>query len=456
MTLAAEIGGVAIALQLLSGLPYRWLIVLAIVGLAVIIWVTSFEWLERIFGYGGLCLLVFAVAAVKLGPDWGKVGNGLLPHLPQNNKLLYAYFAIGLLGAAMTPYEVYFLVVCRLFALVVLCCRSSGSKELEIVVLRHELSILRRQAKRPQLREADRVLLAALSRRLPRQSWSAFLVSPRTLLRWHRRLVARRWTYPHARIGRPPVGDDIEELVVRLARDNPGWGYKRIVGELLGLGVVVSPSSVRAILIRHGLPPAPERDALSWRKFLRQQAASMLACDFLTVETILLSRIYVLFFVSLERRRIEFVASTTNPDGRWVTQQARNLIMQLGEGDRRFRFSLHDRDSKFCFDFNAVFRSEGIRIIRTPVRAPNANAQAERWVGTLRRECLDSMLTLNRRHLDHVLRVYVDHYNRHRPHRSLSLQAPDERSAAPVRAPTLRIDRGQLLGGVINEYQAAA
>jgi transposase InsO family protein len=349
-----------------------------------------------------------------------------------------------------------YLVVCRVFALVVLCCQSSSAKELEIVVLRHELSILRRQAKRPQLREAHRVLLAALSRLLPRQSWSAFLVSPGTLLRWHQRLVGRRWTYPSARIGRPPVGDDVEKLVVGLARENPGWGYKRIVGELLGLGVVVSPSSVRAILIRHGLPPAPKRDALSWSKFLRQQAASMIVCDFRTVETILLTRIYVLFFVSLERRRVEFVASTTNPDGRWVAQQARNLTMQLGDGDGRYRFLIHDRDSKFSFDFDTVFRSEGIRIIRTPMRAPNANAHAERWVGTLRRECLDRMLILNRQHLDHVLRVYLDHYNRHRSHRSLSLQPPDERSAAPVRAPALRIDRRQLLGGLINEYQAAA
>jgi transposase InsO family protein len=268
--------------------------------------------------------------------------------------------------------------------------------------------------------------------------------------------VARRWTYPRPRIGRPPVSDEVEELVLRFARENPSWGYKRIVGELLGLGVAVSASSVRAILIRYGLPLAPERDALSWRRFLHQQAASMLACDFLTVETILLTRIYVLFFVSLERRRVEFFASTTNPDGRWVTQQARNLMMQLGDGERRFRFLLHDRDSKFCFDFDAVFRGEGVRIIRTPVQAPNANAHAERWVGTLRRDCLDRMLILNRRQLDHVLRVYVDHYNRHRPHRSLSLQPPEERPAAPARPPTLRIARGQLLGGLINEYQAAA
>jgi transposase InsO family protein len=355
-----------------------------------------------------------------------------------------------------------YLVACRLFALMVLRCRSSGSKELEILVLRHELSILRRQTKLPQLRQDDRVLLAAFSRVMPRRSWPVFVVSPRTLLRWHQRLVARRWTYPSARIGRPQVGNEVEQLVIRFARENPSWGYKRIVGELLGVGFAVSPSSVRAILIRHGLPPAPERDRLSWRRFLRQQATSMLACDFLTVETVTLTRLYVLFFVSLERRRIEFVATTTNPDGRWVTQQARNLMMQLDDRKRRFKYLIRDRDSKFSFDFDAVFRSEGIRIIRTPIRAPNANAHAERWVGTLRRDCLDRILILNRRHLDHVLRVYVGHYNRHRPHRSLSLQPPQARSAVPVpvpvrvRAPKLHIDRRELLGGLINEYQAAA
>jgi transposase InsO family protein len=284
------------------------------------------------------------------------------------------------------------LVVRRLFELIVLCCRSQESKELEILVLRHELSILRR---RPQLREADRVFLAALSRVLPRRAWSAFSVSPRTLLRWHQRLVARRWTYPHRRPGRPPVNRELEALVVRLARENAAWGYRRIVGELSGLGFSVSASSVRAILIRHRLPPAPERDGLSWRLFLRQQAATMLACDFLTVEIVWLTRIYVLFFVSLERRRIEFVASTSNPDGRWVAQQARNLLMLLADREQSFQFLLHDRDSKFSHAFDEVFRSEGIRIIRTPIRAPNANAYAERWIGTLRRECLDRILIIN-------------------------------------------------------------
>ncbi len=349
-----------------------------------------------------------------------------------------------------------YLVVRRLFELMTLCCRSPRSKELEILVLRHELSILRRHPQRPQLREADRLFLAALSRALPRRAWSAFSVSPRTLLRWHQRLVARRWTYPHRRPGRPPVDRDVEALVIRLARENQAWGYRRIVGELRGLGFSISASSVRAILIRHRLPPAPERDRLSWRLFLRQQATTMLACDFLTVETVWLTRIYVLFFLSLERRRIEFVASTSNPDGRWVAQQARNLLMHLVDRKQSFRFLLHDRDSKFACGFDDVFRAEGMRIIRTPIRAPDANAYAERWVGTLRRECLDRILIVNRRHLEQVLRHYTAHYNRHRPHRSLSLQPPDQAPAVLVRAPAIHIHKHEVLGGLINEYKAAA
>jgi putative transposase len=208
-----------------------------------------------------------------------------------------------------------YLVVCRLFELMVLCCRSRESKKLEILVLRHELAIVRRQPRRPQLQEADRMFLAALSRALPRRTWSAFSVSPRTLLRWHQRLVARRWTYLHRRPGRPPVDREIEALVVRLARENAAWGYRRIVGELRGLGLSVSASSVRAILIRHRLPPAPERDGLSWRLFRRQQTATMLACDFFTVETAWLKRIYVLFFT-----RCRAAGSSSSPAQR--TQQA--------------------------------------------------------------------------------------------------------------------------------------
>jgi hypothetical protein len=211
-----------------------------------------------------------------------------------------------------------YLGLCRLVQLVVLLCRSERSKELEILLLRHELAILRRQPRRARLRPVDRAILAALARALPRGAWTTLSVRPATLLRWHRELVRRRWTYPHRRPGRPALNRRVETPVVRLARENPAWGYRRIVGELQGLGICVSATSVRTILLRHGLPPAPQRDELSWRSFLRQQAATTLACDFFTVETAWLKRIYVLFFISLERRRIEFVACTPNPTGAWA------------------------------------------------------------------------------------------------------------------------------------------
>jgi transposase InsO family protein len=207
------------------------------------------------------------------------------------------------------------------------------------------------------------------------------------------------------------------------------------------------------VLVEAGLRPAPERRHSSWRTFLRAQASSMLACDFLTVETAFLQRIYVLFFISLATRRIEYVASTSNPDGRWVTQQARNLMMQLGE-DQPFRFLVHDRDAKFCHPVNEVFASEGIRVICTPIQAPNANAHAERWIRTLRADCLDRILILGRRHLEHVLHIYRQHYNEHRPHRALRLLPPDGRHPTPLNAPD-RLRRQDHLGGLIHEYKAA-
>jgi putative transposase len=335
-----------------------------------------------------------------------------------------------------------------------LLARSGRSKELEILVLRHELAILRRQTRRPQLSPADRTLLAALSRALPRPAWTS-LFKPETLLRWHRQLVSRRWSYPQARSGRPPLERSLGTLIVRLARENPDWGYRRIVGELKGLGLIVSATSVRKVLIGAGVPPAAERASLSWRAFLRQQAASALACDFLTVETVFLRRIYVLFFISLATRRIEYAACSSNPDGRWVAQQARNLIMQLGN-DQPFRLLIHDRDSKFSHAFDEVFRSEGMEVIRTPVQAPNANAFAERWVRTLRADCLDRILILGRRHLERVLGVYRRHYNEHRPHRALDLQPPDGASPLKQATATERVRRRDLLGGMIHEYRAAA
>jgi len=214
---------------------------------------------------------------------------------------------------------------CRLFELVVLLARGERSKELEILVLRHELSILRRQVNRPRFTSDDRLLLTALSRVLPRRSWGVFLVRPETLLRWHRRLVACHWTYPHRRPGRPPIDGEVRELVMRLARENSSWGYVRIVGELRKLGIDVSATLVRNILRSAGIPPAPQRGQLGWRSFLRQHGAKMLACDFLSVDTVLLRRLYVLVFICVGSRRIEYVACTSNPDGAWMLQQARNL-----------------------------------------------------------------------------------------------------------------------------------
>ena len=238
-----------------------------------------------------------------------------------------------------------------------------------------------------------------------------------------------------------------------LAVGPPHWGYKRIVGELKGVGVSVSATSVRKVLLEAGLQPAPERAHSSWRTFLRAQAASMLACDFLTVETAFLQRIYILLFISLATRRIEYVACTAHSDGRWVAQQARNLVMQLGD-EQPFRFLIHDRDAKFSHAFDEVFRSESITVIRTPVRAPNANAHAERWVRTLRADCLDRILILGRRHLEQVLRTYRRHYNTHRPHRALQLLPPDGSEPVPFGA-TGHPRRRDLLGGLIHEYEAA-
>jgi len=260
------------------------------------------------------------------------------------------------------------------------------------------------------------------------------------------------------RPGRPSIADEVGALVLRLARENPRWGYQRIVGELAGLGVRVSATSVAKILREAGVPPAGARARLCWREFLRAHAQSMIACDFLTVETLWLGRLYVLFFIELGTRRVHLAGCTANPDGPWVTQQARQLAWSLSERVASIRFLIHDRDSKFSHAFDDVFRSEGVRIIRTPFRAPNANAFAERWVGTVRRDCLDWILIVNRRQLEHVLRVYIDHYNRHRPHRALDLKPPTpaRRLRLVSSQPPGRVHRRDRLGGLIHEYAAAA
>jgi putative transposase len=322
--------------------------------------------------------------------------------------------------------------------------------------VRHELAVLRRQIARPRLEDADRVFLAAASRLLLGTGQQSFLVRPDTLLGWHRRLVRRRWTYAVRRPGRPAISADIRELVLRVARENPRWGYQRIVGELAGVGVRVSATTVRTILRQAGMPPAGERAGLCWREFLRAQAQSVIACDFFTVETLWLGRLYVLFFIELGSRRVHLAGCTANPSGTWTAQQARQLAWSLSERQTPILFLIHDRDSKFSNVFDEVFRSEGIEIIRTPFRAPKANAFAERWVGTVRRDCLDWLLISSRGQLERVLSVYVDHYNTHRPHRSLGLRPPTPGLRLVGSSPPDRVHRRDRLGGLIHEYARAA
>ena len=322
-----------------------------------------------------------------------------------------------------------YVLVRRVLQVAVWRRRSEAVQALEVVVLRHELAILRRQTKRPTLTMVDRLFLAASSRLLPRKAWSAFIITPQTLLGWHRRLVTKRWTYPH-RVGRPPIRREIRDLVLRLAHENPRWGYQRIVGELKGLGATVSPTTVRTWLRAAGLGPAGRRQGMTWREFIRTHRQSLLAVDFVTVDTIWLQRLYVLFFIEVGSRRVHLTGCTPNPTGLWVTQQARHLTWTLGGRAEPVRFLIRDRDQKFTSAFDDVFRSEGIEILRTPFRAPQANGVAERFVRTLRSECLDWILIRGAPHLEHVLRVFVEHYNGHRPHRALRLTPPQPRSSS--------------------------
>ena len=259
-------------------------------------------------------------------------------------------------------------------------------------MLRHEVAILRRQVARPALRPTDRALLAGLSRLIQRRKHHRFFVQPDTLLRWHRE-VRRKWTYPKPS-GRSSIPAGTVQVVLLLVRENLTWGYRRIHGELASMGVALAPATVRNILQRHGLDPTPNRTGPTWGEFLRVQATTMLACDFFTVDTVLLRRLYVLFFIELDTRRVYVTGVTAHPTGAWVIQQARNLSYELTQRARPVEFLIRDRDSKFTAGFDEVFRSEGIRIIRTPIRAPRANAFAERFVGTIRRECLDRILVL--------------------------------------------------------------
>jgi putative transposase len=326
--------------------------------------------------------------------------------------------------------------------------------EVENAVLRHQLRVLRRSVPRPPLARHDRVLLAVASRLLPRERWGVFLVSPQTLLRWHRELVRRKWTFRGRSSGRPPLDPAVRELVLRLARENQKWGCVRIQGELRKIGVRVGATTIRSLLRRSGLGPARRRGGPSWAEFLRAQAEAIVACDFFTVETVWLRTLYVLFFIEHGTRRVRLAGVTAHPDGVWMRQQGRNLAVD--EQLENVRFLIHDRDAKFSGPFDQVVGDEGVRVIRTPVRSPRANAVAERWVRTVRSECLDDLLVVGRRHLERILREYLAHYNGERPHRALALAAPTRESQEPRGSPPTMIRRRDVLGGLIHEYRAAA
>ena len=348
---------------------------------------------------------------------------------------------------------------CRVLQLIRLISRGNVDLAVEVVMLRQEIVVLRRQVHRPMLEPADRAVLAGLARLLPRRRLGRFLVQPATLLRWHRDLVAKHWTYPRGRPGRPGIAKGTTALVVRLAKENPDWGYRRIHGELTTMGIAIAPSSIWAVLKRHGIEPSPRRSGPTWADCLSAQAKGLMACDFFHVDTVLLRRLDVLVFIHHGTRLVRIAGVTAKPVADWVTQQARNLSMELADGANAIKFLIADHDTKFTSSFDAIFAADGIRVIRTPVRAPQANAICERVIGTMRRECLDRMLILGRRHLEAVLAEYVEHYNAHRPHRALGQRAPSTLDATP--APIDDIDLAKLrrtdrLGGLIHEYRMVA
>jgi putative transposase len=354
-----------------------------------------------------------------------------------------------------------FLLTTRLAAWLRLSRREEAWKTTEILILRHQLAVLqRRQPRRPKLNWADRALLAALFGVIPkaRRHGLRLLVTPDTILRWHRDIVRRRQAArsTRGRTGRPATRQNIRVLVLRLARDNPEWGYRRIHAELAGLGVKVAAPAVWEILRTHGTGPAARRTGPAWAQFLRSQAEAILACDFFTADLPGGTQAYVLAVMEHATRRIRILGVTLYPTGAWTAQQARNLLMDLSEQTQRVKFMIRDRGSNFTAAFDAVLAGAGIRTVLCSVRTPRMNAIAERWIGGCRRELLDRTLVWNQHHLRRILRDYEIHHNQHRPHRSLHGAAPLKPLPEPVDLDQYRVRRHTRVGGLINEYRLVA
>ena len=335
-----------------------------------------------------------------------------------------------------------------------LTVRSGRSKDLEIIVLRHQLAVLRRQVDRPELTDADRSLLGAIAAALARPSRAGWLVTADTLLRWHRRRIAGHWTQPQRPPGRPSTSAKLRRLALRLAAENPTWGYRRIHGELAGLGHRLAASTVWQILNNAGIDPAPTRSEVTWSQFLRSQGA--VACDFATIETVTLRRFYLLLCIDIGTRIVYFAGTTDHPTGVWVSQAARNLPAPIRPTDSPTPGALvRDRASQFIDAFDEIFRTKRMKILKTPVRTPVANAFAERWIATLRRELLDRTIIWNRRQLNKLVVDYIDHYNTHRPHRSLDQRPPVATDPPDQPDSHLQVVKTARCDGLINEYRNA-
>jgi putative transposase len=321
-----------------------------------------------------------------------------------------------------------YLAATNAFALLRLLPMSDRNKDIEILALRHQLQVLQRQVGKPAFNDTDRAILAGLLHHLPMDKLRQplLLVRPETVLRWHRNLLNRRHAASGVpkRRGRPPTARSIRALVLRLARENPSWGYRRVHGELAALGIKIAASTVWEILKEHGIPPAPERQNITWADFLRGQADALLACDFFETRTLTGARLYAFAVIEHSTRRIRILGATAHPTAQWVVQLGRNLVMDLEDAGSNARFLIRDRDSKFTPAFDAVLADAGIEIVKSGIRMPRMNSIMERWIQTCRRELLDTTLIWNQNHLLHALGELQSFYNDHRPHRTLKQAAP--------------------------------